>query len=380
VKFPLNSLARTSCLLVALFCATLHKSTAQRFAAIGDFGYTSRSEQEVATLVDSWKPEFVITLGDNNYDLGEGKTIDANIGQYYHAYIGDYQGKYGSGATVNQFFPSLGNHDLYTGNGQPYFAYFTLPGNERYYDFVRGNVHFYVLNSDPLEPDGITSTSVQAQWLQQRLAQSTEIWKIVYFHHAAYSSGPHGSTVAMQWPFRAWGASAVISGHDHHYERILTDGIPFFVNGLGGRSIYQTYTPVPNSKIRYSDDYGAMLLQASLDSLHFQFITRTNKVIDTYTLRRAAVTSVTPGQLLQLTVQPNPITETANVEFTQPAYALTMVRVLDVHGREVARLHDGWLAAGRQSIRWERGALTAGIYQVQVLSGATTQTARLLAL
>lgn len=371
---------RISSLLLAAFSWPLYETSAQRFAAIGDFGYASRSEQDVATLVDSWKPEFIITLGDNNYDLGEGKTIDANIGQYYHAYIGNYQGKYGPGAAINQFFPSLGNHDLYTGNGQPYFAYFALPGNERYYDFVRGNVHFFVLNSDPLEPDGVTSTSVQAQWLRQQLARATETWKIVYFHHAAYSSGPHGSTVALQWPFRAWGASAVISGHDHHYERILTDGIPFFVNGLGGKSIYQTYTPVPNSQIRYSSDFGAMLLEASPDSLNFKFITRANKLIDTYTLHRAPVTSTTPGQAMLLTVQPNPVTEITNVEFTQSAYALTLVRVLDMHGREVARLHDGWLASGRQSVRWERGTLAAGVYQVQVVSGTTTQTARLLAL
>ncbi|TGE10655.1 alkaline phosphatase [Hymenobacter fodinae] len=357
-----------------------YSALAQRFAAVGDFGYAGRPERDVANLINSWNPEFVITLGDNNYDLGDGKTIDANIGQYYQAYIGNYQGKYGPGASTNQFFPSLGNHDLYTGNGQPYFSYFTLPGNERYYDFVRGNVHFFVLNSDPLEPDGVLSTSVQAQWLQQRLAQSPEIWKIVYFHHAAYSSGPHGSTVALQWPFRAWGASAVINGHDHHYERIMTDGIPFFVNGLGGRSVYQTYTPVPNSQIRYSGDFGAMLVQASTDSLNFQFITRNNKLIDTYTLHRAPVTSSAPGQVLQLTVQPNPLTEVGRIEFTQPNYALTMVRVLDVHGREIIRLHEGWLAPGRQSVRWERGTLAAGVYQVQVVSGATTQTVRLLAL
>ena len=40
----------------------------------------------------------------------------------------------------------------------------------------------------------------------------------------------------MQWPFAAWGADAVLSGHAHAYERIERDGIVYFVNGLGGRS------------------------------------------------------------------------------------------------------------------------------------------------
>lgn len=349
---------------------------AQRFAALGDYGYTGKPEQDVAKLIESWNPEFIITLGDNNYDLGEGRTIDANIGQYYQAYIGKYTGKYGPGAPTNRFFPSIGNHDLYTASGQAYLNYFTLPGNERYYDFVKGNVHFFVLNSDPLEPDGIISTSVQAQWLQQRMSQSTSAWKVVYFHHAPYSSGHHGSTWEMQWPFRAWGASAVISGHDHHYERIVTDEIPYFVNGLGGRSIYTAYTPVRNSKVLYSANYGAMLIQATPDSLHFQFITRTKEVIDTYTLHRQA--SAIPANMLM--VHPNPMSESAQVEFTQGAAGRATIRVIDAYGREVSRLYDGLLAAGRQSIMWQRGSLASGIYLVQVVSGSTALTSRVLVL
>ncbi|MFC7668158.1 hypothetical protein ACFQT0_12760 [Hymenobacter humi] len=79
-------------------------AAAQRFAAIGDYGYASPAERDVAQLVKSWKPEFIITLGDNNYDAGEARTIDANIGQYYHEFIGSYRGSYGPGAAENRFF------------------------------------------------------------------------------------------------------------------------------------------------------------------------------------------------------------------------------------------------------------------------------------
>ena len=39
---------------------------------------------------------------------------------------------------------------------------------------------------------------------------------------------------ALQWPFEAWGAHAVLAGHDHLYERVTFGNFPYFVNGLGG--------------------------------------------------------------------------------------------------------------------------------------------------
>src|SRR5687768_751734 len=107
-----------------------------RLAVIGDFGYAGQPESDVAALVRGWDPELVITIGDNNYETGSAKTIDANIGQYYHSFIYPYFGNYGQGADRNRFFPTLGNHDWETPGAQPHLDYFTLPGNERYYDFT----------------------------------------------------------------------------------------------------------------------------------------------------------------------------------------------------------------------------------------------------
>ena len=88
----------------------------------------------------------------------------------------------------------------------------------------------------------------------------------------------------MQWPFEEWGASVVLAGHDHVYERVIIDNFPYFVNGLGGRSKYSFDTPIPGSEVRYNDDYGAMLIEANEDSINFKFIAVTEEVIDTYTL------------------------------------------------------------------------------------------------
>jgi len=257
-----------------------------RFAVIGDYGSAGPPESDVANLVKSWNPDFIITLGDNNYPSGSATTIDTNIGQYYHELIYPYTGSYGAGATTNRFFPVLGNHDWRTAGAAPYLNYFSLPGNERYYDFIQGPVHFFALDSDPHEPDGYTQTSIQGTWLQNTLNDSAAPWQVVYFHHPPFSSSnKHGSTKYMQWDFQAWGADAILAGHDHTYERLLIDGLPYFVNGLGGASIYGFGGPVPGSQFRYNGDYGAMLVEAANTQIVFKFYTRAGILKDEYILK-----------------------------------------------------------------------------------------------
>jgi tartrate-resistant acid phosphatase type 5 len=253
-----------------------------KFAVIGDFGLDDVPEADVSALVHGWQPDIIITVGDNNYPSGAADTIDANIGKYYHDYIFPYSGAYGSGADRNRFFPSLGNHDWRTAGAQPYLDYFTLPGNERYYDFSEGPVHFFALDSDGHEPDGVNAGSEQAAWLQQGLAASTSPWNVVYMHHPPFSSGLHGSIDWMQWPFAAWGADALFAGHDHLYERLNVDGIPYFTDGTGGGSLYNFILPLPQSQFRYNANYGAMLVTASDTEMLFEFYNRVGELIDSY--------------------------------------------------------------------------------------------------
>lgn len=257
-----------------------------RFAVIGDFGIVGEPAAQVAALVRGWQPDFVVTTGDNNYPDGEAETIDVNIGQYYQEFINDYRGQYGPGSATPRFFPVLGSHDWRTAQGQPYYNYFTLPGNERYYDFVWGPIHFFMLNTNPEEPDGTRITSAQGQWLQKRLAFSHTPWQVVVMHDPPFSSGQHGSSDWMQWPYAEWGADLVLSGSDHSYERLERDGITYVVNGAGGRTLYFFREPLEGSQVRYAADFGAMLVGASAQQIQLQFVTRTGAVIDAHTLQR----------------------------------------------------------------------------------------------
>lgn len=262
-----------------------------RFAVIGDYGQAGQAEAGVAAMVKRWDVDFIVTVGDNNYPDGAAGTIDQNVGQYYHAYIYPYQGGYGRGAPENRFFPAPGNHDWNTGTLQPYLDYFTLPGNGRYYDFERGPVHFFILDSDPREPDGRSRDSRQAAWLRDRLAGADSPWRLVITHHPPYSSSiRRGGDREMQWPFAGWGASAVLAGHEHFYEGSFQDGIPQFVVGLGGKwsgltPIYRfARQPTPGSRVRYNQDYGAMLVQAGESCINFTFYNRQDELVDSYTL------------------------------------------------------------------------------------------------
>ncbi len=262
-----------------------------RFAVIGDFGQSGTPEGEVASLVKDWKPDFIVSTGDNNYPDGSMLTIDKNVGRYYHEFIGRYSGSYGEGAAQNRFFPALGNHDWHSmfcfrnACRGAYFGYFSLPGNERYYDFVWGPVQFFILDSDKREPDGTSQTSVQALWLKRQLETSTAVWKLVVSHHPPYSSGDHGSNQYIQWTFSEWGASAVLSGHDHLYERILMNDIPYFVNGSGGGGLYKFNAPILGSQVRFNQDHGAMLVEGTAQTLTFYFISRGGDVIDRFVLQ-----------------------------------------------------------------------------------------------
>src|SRR5262245_43296822 len=58
-----------------------------RFAVIGDFGETLPDQtfplDRVAAMIQSWSPDFIVSVGDNNYVLGEAATIDVNVGKNF---------------------------------------------------------------------------------------------------------------------------------------------------------------------------------------------------------------------------------------------------------------------------------------------------------
>ena len=254
-----------------------------RLAVFGDYGVANAAAAGVADLVHAQRPRAVVTTGDNLYG---GLTYEQAVGQFY----GDYFG--------GRFFPSLGNHDYSDGPGLAgYLSYFDLPGNERYYDVVVGPVHVFVINSNPQEPDGVSTSSTQGQWLQTGLAASTAPWQVVVLHHAPYSSSTaHGSSGWMQWPYAAWGADLVLAGHDHTYERILRGDLTYVVSGLGGNAHYSFPTSgfVAGSQVRFADSPGSLFVDSCADRVRGTFRTSVGTVIDQFTAATAPPPALGP--------------------------------------------------------------------------------------
>lgn len=265
-----------------------------QFAVIGDPGSGNAAEGAVSRMVKAWNTQFVVSTGDNTYASAGNANYDKSLGQFYSSFIGGYHGAYGTGPADNRFYSAMGNHDWDTGNGSAYKAFLNLPGNERHYDVVRGPVHLFFVSSDPRETSGISSTSVQANWLKGAMRASTSPWNIVVVHHPPYTSGnKHGPATALRWDYKSWGADLVIDGHEHIYERIeRPNGLTYVTNGLSGagRSGFIS-TPVTGSVKRYRDNYGAMKFSATDTELKFSFISLTGSTIDSKTMRAAAARS-----------------------------------------------------------------------------------------
>jgi tartrate-resistant acid phosphatase type 5 len=285
------------------FAASSHapSDTTTTFAIIGDYGVGGANEGKVARLVASWHPSYILSTGDGWYPPSGGSGTDKydnSTGAFYGGWLKDFTTSgthYPVGtALANAFFPVLGNHDYSDRRGtssRSYLAYFNLPGNdftntsgnERYYDFVQGPIHFFALNSCGREPHGTNARSGQAMWLKRQLAASTSMWNIVYDHHPPYCSArQHGSSENMRWPFKEWGADAVFSGHAHVYERVMHDGIPYIVDGLGGGTRYAFAKPIAGSTVRYSKDWGAEKVTVTETELILEFYNVKGKLIDRY--------------------------------------------------------------------------------------------------
>ncbi|NOS86868.1 MAG: T9SS type A sorting domain-containing protein [Ignavibacteria bacterium] len=370
--------------IIVLSVSSVYSQPITRFAAIGDYGrWYTEGEALVSQLVHSWNPDFIITLGDNNYEYGADSTIDSNIGQFYHDYIFPYTGNFGEGSPFNRFFPSLGNHDFYSDTARTYLNYFVLPGNERYYDYIRGNCHFFVINSDPIEPDGNTVTSVQALWLKNKLAQSNSRFKIVYFHHPPFSSGQHGNNADMNWKFKQWGATVVLCGHEHNYERLVDNtGMTYFINGLGGKDWREFAAIVSESRFRFTGNYGAMLVTSYPDSLNLKFIAYPDSVKDDTTIVLPPI-GIQPISEIASEFKleqnfPNPFNPVTHLRFRIADFGFVTLNIYDVSGSIIESMVNHWLQPGTYEVQWDASVYSSGIYFYSLSSSYGTITKKMI--
>ena len=150
---------------------------------------------------------------------------------------------------------------------------------ERYYSFKKGDVAFFALDSNYMDP-------AQLSWVEQNLRNSQAKWKICYFHHPLYSDGKsHGPDMDLRAQlaplFQRYGVNAVFSGHEHVYERMKPENnIYYFILGNSGKLMTHDFRQSPTMLNGFDTDRSFMLVEISGDKLYFQVISRTGNTID----------------------------------------------------------------------------------------------------
>jgi 3',5'-cyclic AMP phosphodiesterase CpdA len=198
-----------------------------RFLAFGDSGGGGTDQLELRDRMYDYPYELMIHVGDIAYDEGTIDQFEARVFQVY-----------GDLLESLPFFPAPGNHEYGVPDAAPYRSVFAIPGGsgERWYSYDWGRIHFAVLDTE-------ADYATQAAWLAGDLAASQAPWKIVYLHRPPYSSGMHGSDLALRAAIgpvvEAGGVQLVLAGHDHSYERTTPQGgVVYVVTGGGGRGTY----------------------------------------------------------------------------------------------------------------------------------------------
>jgi hypothetical protein len=181
----------------------------------------------------------------------------------------------------------LGNHE----NDSPYyFDVFHFPGNERWYSFDYGNVHFVALEID--WSSSYAPGSEQSQWLENDLAHTDQLWKVIFFHVPLYTSGPHGYDPeisqlreALEPLFTQYGVDLVFNGHDHDYERSVANGVVHIVAGGGGAPLGFKAKSNPAS-VYFTNTYHAVLISATDSLLTIAGVRPDGLRFDEFTLRK----------------------------------------------------------------------------------------------
>ncbi len=240
-------------------------------AVIGDSGTGDKEQYQVGEMMARFHQLFpfetVLMLGDNLYGSEDPEDYEEKFELPYKELLD----------RGVKFYASLGNHDEAS---QRHYKGFNM-GGQTYYTFTRGeqDVRFFAINSSYFDAE-------QIEWLRDELSKSKERWKIPFFHHPIYSSGGrHGPDLPLREQleplFIQYGVDAVLTGHEHFYERIKPQhGIVYFISGGAAKLRKGNIRKSEITATGFDRDRHFMLMEIVGDHLYFQTISRTGLTVD----------------------------------------------------------------------------------------------------
>jgi hypothetical protein len=225
------------------FQTMIRPDTPAGFIVVGDTQNNPAVTHMMSAFAWSHRPHFVMHCGDL---VGTGTVKREWVHEFFGS-TGDLLGRF-------PIYPTLGNHER---DAQLYYDYFSLPGEEYFYDYRWGDVHVFVLDTNK----DVSPASDQYQWLESALQQSDAAWKVVQHHQPAYTSdsndygntwegdSTHGDQAIRKHLvplYEQHGVDVVFNGHIHVYERTWpiragkvdeASGVTYVTTGGGGGSL-----------------------------------------------------------------------------------------------------------------------------------------------
>lgn len=234
--------------------------------------------RDYASVINELEVDLLVSTGDLAVDDGD---FASSVGGYF----------------TRQVWPVPGNHDVADESLAAYEAYFThLPTNgatdnrHSWMTSINDCVKLFGINSVADMDDDVVAGGDQALWLREQSVAATEPWQFCFFHYPPYTnSETHEPTTDMRWghgigdPFELM--TAIISGHNHHYERLLVDHKNYIVNGAGANGTLYPFSGTTQSVCQLRER-GFMLIDANWGSCTAYFINLDGQIRDQISFQR----------------------------------------------------------------------------------------------
>ena len=247
------------------------------FLAFGDFG-GGDAQRAVAAAMDRWaashRVDALVTTGDNVYEEGQPERFGAQLDRPYQRL-----------RRGRPLWVTLGNHDVAGGHEEDQLRHLGLPE----LPYVKELPGVQLLFLDGNEPD-----EDQATWLADRLAEPGPRFRVVVFHQPAWSCSVHGSTDEVDefWVpvLEDHRVALVLNGHDHNYQRFVSDaGVTYVVTGGGGKGLYQVDADCPDgtpSRVAAAARHHFTAVEVRQRSLTLSAVAADGQVLDRSVIRR----------------------------------------------------------------------------------------------
>ncbi|MDG2476430.1 MAG: metallophosphoesterase [Phycisphaerales bacterium] len=290
---------------ILTFQTMIRPTTPVGFVVVGDTQNNPAVTTMMSTFAWSHRPHFIMHCGDL---VGTGTVKREWVHEFFGS-TGDLLGRF-------PIYPTLGNHER---DAQLYYDYFSLPGEEYFYDYRWGDVHVFVLDTNK----DVSPESDQYQWFVKAVAESDAQWKVVQHHQPAYSSDSNDYGDTWKGPsswgdvriqehlvplYEQFGVDVVFNGHIHVYERTWPlragqvdedNGVTYVTTGGGGGHI-EDFAPTRTwfTAHKYRGHHFC-IVTASDKTFELRAFDQEGKIIDFFRLEKSITANGLAGDMGQ---------------------------------------------------------------------------------